>query len=92
MEEEKKEISKPSKITICNQTELSISGITKVISSTEKIISVIINGKVVTVEGENLTVTELNVQTGNLTANGKVNSIKYTTEKQKDGIIKRIFG
>ena len=91
-EEKKQEIQKPSKIVICNQNDISISGISKVLSSTEKLISVVINGKVVAIEGENLSVSELNVETGVLVANGKVVSVKYTTEKQKDSLLKRIFG
>lgn len=92
MEEKKQEIQKQSKIVVCNQSDISISGISKVISSTEKLISVVINEKVVAIEGENLTVSELNVETGVLMASGKIVSIKYTTEKQKDSLIKRIFG
>ena len=92
MEEKKQEVQKPSKITICNQNDLTINGISKVLSSTEKLISVIINGKTVAVEGENLSVSELNIETGILVASGKILSIKYTTEKQKENIFKRIFG
>ena len=93
MEEDKKqETQKQSKIVVCNQNAISINGISKVLSSTEKLISVVINGKVVAIEGENLTVSELNVETGVLIANGKIISIRYTTEKQKDGLLKRIFG
>ena len=55
-------------------------------------ISVVINGKVVAIEGENLAVSQLNVETGNMVASGKIVALKYTTEKQKDGLLKRIFG
>lgn len=92
MEEKKHENPTPTKIVICNQSTISLNGISKVISSTEKLISVVMNGKVMAIEGEDLTVNELNVETGILTANGKVNSLKFTTEKQKDSLIKRIFG
>lgn len=92
MEEKKKDVQKPNKITICNQTDLTINGISKVLSSTEKLISVIINGKTIAVEGENMSVSELNIETGVLIASGKILSIKYTSEKQKDNIFKRIFG
>ena len=90
--EEKKEFDKSSKIVICNQESINITGISKVISSTEKLIAVVVNGRTLAIEGDNLTVNELNVQTGVLSADGKINSLKYTTEKQKDGILKRIFG
>ena len=92
MEEKKQENQKPSKIVICNQNDISISGISKVLSSTEKLISVVINDKVVAIEGENLAVSQLNVETGNMVASGKIVALKYTTEKQKDGLLKRIFG
>ena len=92
MEEKKQETQLPTKITICNQSNISLNGISKVISCTEKLVSVVMNGKVVAIEGEDLTVDELNVATGVLTANGKVISLKFTTEKQKDSLIKRIFG
>ena len=92
MMDENKEVEKQSKIVICNRETLSVTGISKVISSTDKLISVIINGKTMAIEGENLTVNELNLQTGILNASGKISSLKYTAEKQKDGLIKRIFG
>ena len=92
MEEKKQEQKRQNKVTILNQNDICVSGISKVLSSTEKMISVVLDGKVMTIEGENLSVSELNVETGNLSASGKVFSVKFVAEKHKENFFKRIFG
>lgn len=88
---EQKEI-KQSKIVITNQTDITITGITKVLSSTENLISAIIGTQAICVEGEKLTVTKLDLQNNILEANGNILGVKSSKQKQKENFIKRIFG
>ena len=90
--EEKIEKTRPSKIVLTNQNYLSLSGITKVLSSTEKEISVVINGQTFCVDGENLTVSKLDIESGILEANGKIFGMKFLGHKNKEKFFKRIFG
>lgn len=84
--------NKSTKIVLSNQNILSLSGISKVIQSTENIISVIMNGQNLDITGYKLTVTKLDVENGVLEANGNVVSLKFAGHKQKENFFKRIFG
>lgn len=89
---QKKEFERPTKIVLTNQNTLSISGVSKVLTSTESEICVILNKQNFSVFGQKLTVTKLDVESGILEANGLVTSMKYAVPKQKENFFKRIFG
>lgn len=91
--EEKKNVvlTKNTKLTLVNQNQLSLTGISKVISNTEKIIELVINSQTVCIEGEKLTVKKLDVENGILEAEGMVTAIKYSHAKRKDSFFKRVF-
>lgn len=91
-QKEQKTIEKQSKVILTNQSAISVSGISKVLSSTETNISVVINGQVMNIEGEKLSVSKLDVQNGFLDAEGHITAIKYSKSKQKENFFKRIFG
>ena len=90
--EEKIEKSKSSKIVLANQNTLTLTGITKVLSSTEKEISVVINQQTFCVDGQNLTVSKLDIESGVLEANGEVFGMRFLGHKKKENFFKRIFG
>ena len=92
MEEEKKEASKPSKISITNQNTLLLNGISKVVTNTPTEISVLLAGKNLSILGENLTISKLDVESGVLEATGLVLGMKFLGHKQKENLFKRIFG
>ncbi|HAJ77886.1 MAG TPA: hypothetical protein DCO89_02320 [Clostridiales bacterium] len=82
---------KNSKIVLANQNQLSLTGVSKVIQSTETVISVILSGQNVDITGTKLTVNKLDVENGILEANGVITEIKFAEKKQKENIFKRIF-
>ena len=92
--EEKKNITltKNTKLTLVNQNQLSLTGISSVITSTENIIMLVINGQTVSIEGEQLTIKKVDVENGILDAEGTVTAIKYSHAKKKDNLFKRVFG
>ena len=90
--EEKVEKIKSNKITLTNQNQLCLSGITKVMTTTESEISVVLNGQNLCISGEKLSVTKLDVESGVLEATGLVTSMKFAGAKQKQNIFKRVFG
>lgn len=83
---------KNSKIVLSNQNILNLSGISKVIQSTETVITVVICGQNVDITGSKLTVNKLDVENGFLEASGLVTGIKFASHKQKENLFKRIFG
>ena len=97
MEETKKtglEIPKPknTKILLTNGNSLVLNGISKVIQSTNNLISVVMNTQRLDITGKNLTTNRLDVEMGILEATGDVLEMKFAGHKQKENFFKRIFG
>lgn len=90
--EEKEEKIKSNKIVITNQNQIYLTGITKVLTSTESEISVAINGQNLSISGEKLSVTKLDIESGILEATGLVTAMRFSGTKQKQNIFKRVFG
>lgn len=92
MEDKKILTTKSTKLVLTNQKLLSLTGISKVVASTENSICLIINNQTVNIDGEKLTVTKLDVENGILEAEGTITAIRYAHAKQKSNFVKRIFG
>ena len=81
-----------SKIVLTNQNELTINGVSKVVSSTESLIQAVINEQVLEITGEKLQILKIDVENGVLEAMGNFISFKFACHKQKQNFFKRIFG
>ena len=99
--ENKESLSKPTtlenslkgtKVFLTNGDTLILNGVSKVITSTQNGISVLLNGQPLEIEGKNLTTTKLDIENGILEANGNFASFKFASHKQKENFFKRIFG
>jgi sporulation protein YabP len=80
-----------SNLTLNNRNELNLTGIKKV-KSTEPtlIIANIDNGNII-INGNNLSVQQLDVKEGILSVTGVVNSIKYSANVSKSFSLKNMF-
>lgn len=83
---------KGTKIFLSNGDTLLLNGVSKVISSTQNGISVLLNEQPLEIEGKNLTTTKLDIENGVLEASGNFVSMKFAGHKQKENFFKRIFG
>ena len=83
---------KGTKIFLTNGDTLIINGVSKVVSSTQNGIVVLLNGQTLEIEGKNLTTTKLDVENEILEANGNFVSMRFVGHKQKENFFKRIFG
>lgn len=82
------------KIVIDERQDISISGITEVISFDEESIVCDTNMGAVAIRGSDLHITRLDLQAGILEAQGNIDSTEYTelsVFEQKGGLFKRIF-
>lgn len=84
-------MEKDNKVILINQSSLTVTGIKKVLTVSESSISLILYSSAMTVLGEGMEVKKLDVDSGILEINGKINNIKYLVKKEKIGLIKRIF-
>ena len=85
-------IRKGQKLFREEQIRTLITGISKVNSSTEKEISAVLNGQIMSINGNKLSVSKLDVDSGILEAEGEIHQIKFGGKKQKENFFKRVFG
>lgn len=78
-------------IKLVNRNDLTVTGVSKVISFSPT--QIILNALDCEMQicGEQLQTTLLNEENGELKVGGLVNLIKFNNKKEKIGIIKRIF-
>lgn len=77
-----------SVLTLSNRQLLNLSGVKEIISSSESDINLLVGDEKMCITGNNLHITKLDVERGDITATGTFNSIKYGVEKN---FMKRIF-
>lgn len=87
------DITKRHELCLAMRNELSVCGITDVLSFDDTSIYLdTVMGKL-TIDGEGLHIKSLDVEQGNITVDGKIDGLSYSdeTEKQKNGIFGRLF-
>ena len=77
------------KVVLEIRKKLTMTGVETVDGFTEQRLTLTVGGKSVTVTGEGIKITAFNKTTGNLTAEGLFNEIKYNAKKAP--LVKRIF-
>ena len=70
--------AKPHTLIIENREALTVSGVTEVGNFDEDIIVLYTSFGEITVKGEKLQVSLLNTETGEVSAQGKINSVQYS--------------
>ncbi len=85
--------SLPHAITLRDRTQLQISGVLEVISFDETGVALRTSRGTMTVDGENLHVSTLDIDRGEVILDGTVNAISYTGDgSEKTGFLARLFG
>ena len=80
-----------NKLTLVNRKILNLTGIEKVVGISDSELLVEVDGVALSVQGSNIEVKKLDVESGILEIEGLINNIKYFDKKQKLNFIKRIF-
>ena len=89
MEEERK--SGNHLLSVENRRQLMASGVLDVDRFDEKAVVVLTNLGVLTVEGEDLHINRLNVESGEITIEGVIDRLQYADLKEKGGMFKGLF-
>lgn len=79
------------KVTILDRKEIEIIGATRVTTSTAKEAVVEIDGGMLTISGNNLEVTKLDLDNNEVKFSGQINDVKFSERHEKVGLLKRIF-
>ncbi|MBQ8197717.1 MAG: YabP/YqfC family sporulation protein [Clostridia bacterium] len=77
------------KLSLESRNKLTMTGVQGVDGFTEQCLKLTVAGNKVIVNGENIKITAYNKNSGNLSADGVFNEIKYSSKKAP--LIKRIF-
>lgn len=80
-----------NKLTLVNRKILNLTGIEKVVGISDSELLVEVDGVALSVQGSNMEVKKLDVESGILEIEGLINNIKYFDKKQKLNFITRIF-
>ena len=80
-----------NKLSLINQTNLSVTGIKKAIVVSETALALELENKTLQITGKNMEVKKLDVETGVLEVVGVIDTIKYVVQKEKLSLFKRIF-
>lgn len=78
------------KISVDSRNHTLISGITNVESANETGLTMYIGKTMLTIDGENLKVQKIDVDTGNVEVVGLIKTIKYSDSKTRGGILKKL--
>ena len=80
-----------SLVSMKNRGSLSITGVEKVYETTQQKIQLKVAGSNMSVTGEGLNISKLDVETGIIQIEGRVNEIKYSSTQNKENFLKKIF-
>lgn len=80
-----------SQLQLTNRSKLTVTGVEKVYETNENKIQLKVSGSNLLITGENLNIARLDVESGNVSVEGKINEIKYLSGENKGNIFKKIF-
>ncbi len=89
MEEERR--SGNHLLSVENRKQVMASGVLDVDRFDEKAVVVLTNMGVLTVEGEDLHINRLNVESGEIAIEGTIDRLQYSDLKEKGGVFKGLF-
>lgn len=80
-----------SQLVLKNRTNLTLSGVEKVYETNENKIQLKVSNSNFLITGENLNISRLDVESGNVSVEGKINELKYLSNESKGNIFKKLF-
>ena len=80
-----------SQLVLKNRINLTLSGLEKVYETNENKIQLKVSNSNLLITGENLNISRLDVESGNVSVEGKINELKYLSNEGKGNIFKKLF-
>ena len=80
-------------IILENREKLNVSGVNDVLSFDDQVVIIETELGMLTVKGENLKINKLNIDTSEVSVDGKINNLSYSEHqlKSEGGIFSKIF-
>ncbi len=89
---EENSISLPHTLLIDNRKKITVTGVSDVSSFNEELIHISTSLGDVSISGEALLVTKLDLQSGEVTVEGTIISLSYSEVRAKGSLLSRMFG
>lgn len=80
-----------SQLQLTNRSKLTVTGVEKVYETNENKLQLKASGSNLLITGENLNISRLDVESGNVSVEGKINELKYFSSENKGNIFKKLF-
>ena len=82
---------KPNSIILDNRKKLCITGVDDVMGFNEETVSVTTSMGNLIIRGSSLHINKLNLDSGEVEVEGKIDSLQYTESKQSKSFVQRLF-
>ena len=83
---------KPHSLVLAIRNKLSLSGVNDVLGFNEETVSVNTSMGDLIIRGTQLHINKLNLDTGEVEIDGKINSLQYTESKSNKSFMQRLLG
>lgn len=84
-------VAKRHDVEILNRKRISLSGVEKVKNINETLFVGKVAGYTITVQGQNMELTKLDLESGIVEITGTITALKYTGNADNQSLLKRIF-
>lgn len=91
MVDEKQKFKMPHSVILENRKTLSLSGVTEVGSFDEETVVIYTDYGEINVKGKNLHISKLNLESGEVSVDGAIDSMIYTENRASGGMFSRLF-
>lgn len=89
---DEKKVMLPHSLIIDGRKNISVTGVTEADNFNDEEIILYTSHGQITIKGENLQISVLNTESGDVTASGKVNSVTYSDRNEKhQGFFSKVF-
>ena len=78
-------------LTLNNRSTLSLTGVEKVFEANQTKVQLQVAGSVLGITGQNLNITKLDVEKGEVQIDGIVDELKFSSQQQKTNFFKKMF-
>lgn len=80
-----------SELVLKNRNRLYVTGVEKVFEANQTKIQLQVSGSILVITGQDLNITRLDVDSGNVDVSGNVDDLKFSAFQEKTNFLKKIF-
>ncbi|MEG1742600.1 MAG: YabP/YqfC family sporulation protein [Clostridia bacterium] len=79
-------------LSLSDRETLTVTGVSDLLSFDDSLVTLDINGRLLSIGGGSLTVTSLNLDNGDVIIKGTIDTLAYSSDEIKKSFISRLFG